>query len=127
MIQPITDWIFVVEDLRDGAVSTHHISRLKLFAASDLMVTQDLLDHIAYVEGGHIVEELRDCKFNKPLKVWTILVKWMGLGEIENTWEPLPNLLEDVPHLVRAFVRDHMGKSKNALDMARQCPLSNAA
>ena len=91
------------------------------------MVTQDLLDHIAYVEGGHIVEELRDCKFNKTLKVWTILVKWMGLGQIENTWEPLPNFLEDVPHLVRAFVRDHMGKSKNVLDMARQSSLSNAA
>ena len=56
------------------------------------------------MEGGHIVEELRDCKFDKSLKVWTILVKWMGLNEVENTWEPLSNLLEDVPLLVRAFV-----------------------
>ena len=91
------------------------------------MVTQDLLDYIAYVGGGHIVEELRYCKFNKSLKVWTILVKWMGLGEVENTWEPLPNLLEDVPILVRNYVRDHIGTSKNVQDMARQCSLSNDA
>ncbi len=66
------------EDLRDGKQSTHHVSRMKLFAAKDLLVTQDLLDHVAYVEGGHIVEELRDCRFDKAQKHWTILVKWMG-------------------------------------------------
>ena len=49
----------------------------------------------------------------------------MRLGEIENTREYFPNLLEDVPRLGRTFVRNHMGKYKNVLDMARQCSLSN--
>jgi hypothetical protein len=52
------------------------------------LVTQDLLDHIAYVEGGHIVEELRDCRFDKAQKLWTVLAKWIGLGEAETTWNP---------------------------------------
>jgi hypothetical protein len=68
VVQAATDWVFVVEDLRDGKESTHHVSRLKQFAAKDLLVTQDLLDHVAYVEGGHIVEELRNCRFDKAQK-----------------------------------------------------------
>ena len=76
VVQAITDWIFVVEDLRDSKQSTHHVSRLKLFAAKDLLVTQDLLDHVAYVEGGHIVEELRDCRFDKTHKQPSWLNGW---------------------------------------------------
>jgi hypothetical protein len=30
VVQAITDWIFVVEDLRDGKQSPHHASRMKL-------------------------------------------------------------------------------------------------
>ncbi len=65
VVRAITDWIFVVEDLRDGKHSTHHVSRVKLFAAKVLLVAQDPLDHVAFVEGGHIVEELCDCHFDK--------------------------------------------------------------
>jgi hypothetical protein len=115
----------VVEALRDSKQSTHHVSRLKLFAAKDLLVTQDLLDHLAYVEGGHIVEELRDCRFDKAHKQWTILVKWMGLSEVETTWEPVATLLEDVPVLVRIFVLAR-GTEANVREMARKCSLSNA-
>jgi hypothetical protein len=64
------------------------------------LVTRDLLDHVAYVQGGHIVEELRDCRFNKAQKHWTILVKWMGSSEADTMWEPVTNLVEDVPVLV---------------------------
>jgi hypothetical protein len=89
-------------------------------------VTQDLLDHVAYVEGGHIVEELRDCRFDKTQKHWTILVKWMGLSEAETTWEPVTNLVEDVPVLVHNFVIAR-GNEANMREMARQCSLSNDA
>jgi hypothetical protein len=75
VVQTITDWIFVVEDLRDGKQPTHHVSRMKRFADKDLLVTQDLLDHVVYVEGGHIVKELRDCRFDKAQKIWTVLAK----------------------------------------------------
>jgi hypothetical protein len=126
VIQAITDWIFMVEDLRDSKQSIHHVSRLKLFAAKDLLVTQDLLDHVAYVEGGHIVEELRDCRFDKGTKQWTILVKWMGLSEAGTTWEPVANLVADVPVLVRNFVRARETEA-NVREMARQCSLSNDA
>jgi hypothetical protein len=124
--QAITDWIFVVEDLLEGKQSTHHVSRLKLFATKNLLATQDFLDHVAYFEGGYIVEELHDCRFDKAQKHWIILVKRMGLSEAETTWEPVTNLVEDVPVLERTFVLAR-GKEANEREMARQGSLSNAA
>ena len=75
IVEVLSDWVFIVEDLRDGSRSTHHASRLKHYAAVAAGVTQDLLDHVAYVEGGHLVEELRDCRFNRATKQWDIQVK----------------------------------------------------
>ena len=59
---------------------------------------------MVYVEGGYIVEELRDLKFDSKTKAWLIQVKWAGLKEVEKTWEPAITLLEDVPVMVRAFL-----------------------
>ncbi|RLO04536.1 hypothetical protein DYB28_013217, partial [Aphanomyces astaci] len=36
----VRDWVYRVEDLRNGAITTHHASHLKFFAARDLLVTQ---------------------------------------------------------------------------------------
>ncbi|KAH9106104.1 hypothetical protein LEN26_001487 [Aphanomyces euteiches] len=117
IIKSYSDWLFDVEDLRDGTKSQHHASRLKHYAVKEAGVTQNLLDHVAYVEGGHIVEELRECKFDKALKRWVILVKWRGLEEIENTWEPVDNLLEDVSSAVKAFMAHTKAKSANTRAM----------
>ncbi|CAK4729559.1 unnamed protein product [Aphanomyces euteiches] len=118
----VSDYVLVgkvsaMEDLRDGTKSQHHASQLKHYAVKEAGVTQNLLDHIAYVEGGHIVEELRECKFDKALKRWVILVKWRGLEEIENTWEPVDNLLEVVSSAVKAFMAHTKAKSANTRAM----------
>ena len=103
--EALSDWVFRVEDLRSGDMSVHHASRLKLFGAADMNVTQSLLDHVAYVEGGHLVEALQACRFDKSAKEWVLKVKWMGLDDLESTWEPAVGLYEDVPTIVRAAIR----------------------
>ncbi|KAH9110642.1 hypothetical protein LEN26_013681, partial [Aphanomyces euteiches] len=119
IVEALSDWVFVVEDLRDKQQTTHHASRLKIFAPSSLNVTQDLLDHIAYVEGGHIVETLLDCKFDRDSKRWTVLVKWLGLDIIENSWEPLDVMIEDVPKLVHRFIETNSVSNGNVRKMAQ--------
>jgi hypothetical protein len=126
IIQTLSDWLFVVEDLRDGSKSQHHASRLKKYAAGAANITQDLLDHVAYVEGGYLVEELRDTKFDRLDKIWKIQVKWFGLSELENSWEPVTNLLEDVPALVHSYVRTHGPTSGNVKLMANAYSLSSS-
>jgi hypothetical protein len=55
VVLAFTDSILIVEDLRNDKPSTHEVRRLKLFTAKDLVATQDLLSHVAYVEGGRIL------------------------------------------------------------------------
>lgn len=123
ILEALSDWVFLVEDLRDSSRTVHHASRLKFFAAVDFNMTQDLLDHIAYVEGGYLVEALIDCKFDRTSKQWLIQVKWMGLDTIENSWEPLDILLEDVPKLVHAFVEKNSVSNSNVSKMKADIPL----
>jgi len=117
----VSDWVFIVEDLRDGALSTHHASRLKFFAAKDLLVTQELKDHIAYVEGGHLLEEMLGCRYDRATKQWQIKIKWLGLDLVEASWEPAVDIATDVPKAMAAYLRAHartnvsVGKLRDAL------------
>ena len=121
IVEAVSDWVFVTEDLRCVTRTTQHASRLKMFAASDLMVTQNLIDHISYVEGGYLVEALVDCKFDRATKQWFVLVKWVGIDELENSWEPLIVMLEDVPKLVHKFLKDNSVSNSHARQMAKAC------
>ncbi|KAE8911611.1 hypothetical protein PF002_g5555 [Phytophthora fragariae] len=80
---------------------------LNFYADSDLGVTEDLLAHVAHNSEGHVVEELREARYDKTAKTHQLLVKWRGLGELETSWEPVHNLLEDVPSLVKKFAAKH--------------------
>ncbi|ETV63741.1 hypothetical protein H257_19327, partial [Aphanomyces astaci] len=101
----VRDWVYRVEDLRNGAITTHHASRLKFFAARDLLVTQALTDHVAYVEGGHLVECFLDCRFDRPTHSWMLRVKWLGIDILEASWEPAADMATDVPVIVAAYLR----------------------
>ncbi|ETV70715.1 hypothetical protein H257_13812 [Aphanomyces astaci] len=106
IVTMVRDWVYRVEGLRNGAVATHHASRLKFFAARDMLVTQALTDHIAYVEGGHLVECFLDCRFDRPTHSWMLRVKWLGIDILEASWEPAADMAtEDVPVIVVVYLR----------------------
>ncbi|ETW05586.1 hypothetical protein H310_03330 [Aphanomyces invadans] len=86
---------------------------MKHYAAKDATIKQDLLDHIAYVNGGLEVEALVDYEFDRNLKQWMLLVKWRGLDEVEKTCESVTSLLKDVPYAVRSYVAKCVAGSKN--------------
>ena len=101
----VSDLVFVVEDLRDGTISTHHASRFKFFATKDLIVTQDLKDRIAYVEGGHLFEDMLGCRYDRATKQWQVQVKWFGLDLAEASWEPAFDIATDIPKAMATYLR----------------------
>ncbi|GMF60896.1 unnamed protein product [Phytophthora fragariaefolia] len=107
VVDTSSNWVFTIENLLTGESREEHASRLKFYADSDLGVTEDLLAHVAHNSEGHVVEELREARYDKTAKTHQLLVKWRGLGELENSWEPVQNLLEDVPSLVKEFAAKH--------------------
>ncbi|OWZ01299.1 hypothetical protein PHMEG_00027342, partial [Phytophthora megakarya] len=50
------------------------------------------------------VNGFRDHRFNEESRRWELLVSWVGLQAIEDSWEPLSTLLQDVPVKVRDYV-----------------------
>lgn len=104
----ISDWIFEVEDLVEPYVtSTHHVSRLRFYAESAREVTEDLLQHALNAQGGHCVEEFRGIRHNSTANQWQVEVKWLGLDELENTWESYASLQTDVPVLLARYCEAH--------------------
>ncbi|KAG3061055.1 hypothetical protein PI124_g22526 [Phytophthora idaei] len=50
------------------------------------------------------VEDIRNHRFNNALDRWERQVSWMGLQAIEDSWEPLDVLAQDVPVKVRDYI-----------------------
>ncbi|ETK78126.1 hypothetical protein L915_15791 [Phytophthora nicotianae] len=92
-----------LENLLTGETKEAHATRLKFYADSSLGIAEDLLAHVAHNNEGHVVEKLLEARYDATSAMNQLLVKWRGLCELENTWEPVQNLLEDVPALVKRF------------------------
>ncbi|POM77825.1 LOW QUALITY PROTEIN: Chromodomain containing hypothetical protein [Phytophthora palmivora] len=77
-----------------------HPSRLKLYADSSLEITEELLDHIACQGTLLAVETIVDHRINSDMKAYEVKIKWSGLETIEDSWEPMKTMKEDIPQLL---------------------------
>lgn len=100
----LSDYVFDVEDLRNGKVGPVHAQRLRFYHDASLNVTAELIEHVAHNEQGYEVQALKKIRFDLELKQFMLLVSWLGFEEHDNTWEPLQVLYEDVPEKVKSFL-----------------------
>jgi hypothetical protein len=91
-----------VEDLVTGDVSEVHCQHLKAYADADLVVSKQLVSFAAHSCSGYVVRAILDHRL-RP--VAELLVSWEGYGADEDCWQPLANMLEDVPSAVRLYAR----------------------
>ena len=97
VIKATSPWVFEIQNLITGVVKEAHASRLKFYADQDLNVDHELLAHVAHNDQGHVVESFGDCRWNPQTKAYEVQVKWRGLDDVEKSWEPATNLMEDLP------------------------------
>eukprot|EP00644_Phytophthora_capsici_P014223 jgi/Phyca11/98769/e_gw1.3.1221.1 len=83
-----------------------HPSRLKFYADDSLDITEELLDHIASQGTLLAVEAIVEHRFNADMNAYEVKVKWLGLEPIEDSWEPLKTISEDVPQLLLAYAKE---------------------
>ncbi|KAE8884741.1 hypothetical protein PF007_g24758 [Phytophthora fragariae] len=98
-----TEYYFTVEHLVTGKSTNVHPSRLKHYTDSSLNVSAELIDHVASQGTLLAVEALVDHRYNTSMKMFEIKVKWQGLEEVEDSWEPLKSIVEDVPKLMKEY------------------------
>ncbi|OQR97894.1 hypothetical protein THRCLA_06835 [Thraustotheca clavata] len=111
VVRAVSDYLMEVEQLVEPYdVSLHHASRLKMYAEGGLEVTDDLVQHIAYGDEGFYVEDLVDLRCNDDGK-YELLVKWMGLDRAEASWEPTIQLYEDIPVILRRWIKSRQSEA----------------
>ncbi|KAF4139329.1 hypothetical protein GN958_ATG11476 [Phytophthora infestans] len=108
IVRAVTASIFEVEGLNPPQrITTHHVSRIRLYAEADREVTEDLLQYALHSQGGHCVEAFRGLRLNSSTRQWAVEVKWLGLDELENTWDSYSSLSADVPVLLERYCEAH--------------------
>eukprot|EP00644_Phytophthora_capsici_P010649 jgi/Phyca11/104084/e_gw1.9.846.1 len=97
-------YTFEIEHLVTGRKYEVHPSRLKFYADAELNTTTELLELVSSQGMLLGVDRFIDHRFNQAFNRWELLVSWLGLQAVENSWEPLDILLQDVTTKVREYV-----------------------
>jgi hypothetical protein len=102
VVRVVSDHLMEVQQLVPPAETTlHHTSRLRLYCEGGREVDEDLKAQIAFGDEGFYVEELQDMRLHNG--AWEVKIKWLGLDDLESSWEPATSIYEDVPVLFRRW------------------------
>ncbi|KAH9086321.1 hypothetical protein LEN26_020213, partial [Aphanomyces euteiches] len=102
----VTDYVMETQQLVPPyGVSLHHACRMKMYAEAGREGTEDLLEHIAFGDGGFHVERLDGVRVQDGR--YEVLVKWLGLEDEESSWEPAQNILDDIPVVFVKWCESH--------------------
>ncbi|KAG2956973.1 hypothetical protein PC119_g27487 [Phytophthora cactorum] len=100
-------WSRIDQRLSDNKLLEQWVGPFKFYTDSELNQTAELLKLVSRQGMVLGVEDIRNHRFNNALDRWERQVSWMGLQAIEDSWEPLDVLAQDVP----VKVRDHINAS----------------
>lgn len=105
IVRTLSDYTFEVQDLvAPFEVTVRHTSRLQLYRDAVRGSEEELIEQAIHDEGGHLVQALRTCRLSPDTQRWKIQVQWVGLDEIEASWEPAETVQEDVQVFYQAYV-----------------------
>jgi RNase H-like domain found in reverse transcriptase/Reverse transcriptase (RNA-dependent DNA polymerase)/Integrase core domain/Integrase zinc binding domain/Chromo (CHRromatin Organisation MOdifier) domain len=98
--------VCLVEDLLTKSQATVHVSHMRLYRDALQGTGVNMLKLAEFGDRQqYAVEKLLSIRTG-PGDVLQIRVRWRGYTSRSDTWEPLDTLLDDVPELVREFLRD---------------------
>eukprot|EP00171_Calliarthron_tuberculosum_P003434 IDg3434t1 len=120
----LSEHTYEVQNILNEGLSIVHANRLKFYADSKLNITEELKDTIDHNHTTYnTVTKLLDLRFNHATKLWEVQAKWRGFAYDEPTWEPLVNMHEDIPDMLKKFLdkypdEDKVSKARRDLAVA---------
>jgi hypothetical protein len=101
------NFLYEVTHLTSDEVSIQHVTRLKFFSNKDLDIPVSLLDEVSSEmspQFEYVVSKICDHGYSTDDDCYKLLIQWEGFSSLENTWESIDVLLEDIPQKVREYV-----------------------
>ena len=99
---------YVVRLLGEDKEANVHWRRMRRLAGPGIAITKELVESAQHDKQKFLVESFEDWAVNTDGEV-DLLVKWRGHDDDNNTWEPLEQLVVDVPVLVATYVKENKG------------------
>lgn len=96
-----------VEHLITKEKSEYHVIRIKFYADKELGMEQEILDELTWeaaFDHSFEVERIISYRYDPELQMYTVLVKWKGFSELQNSYEPLRYINESAPSIVNEFI-----------------------
>ena len=87
-------YVYQAQHLVTNAFIEAHITRIKFYADAEVDLTiPQVLDHISNEEfDGYLIETILDNRVHR--NEMELFIRWKGLHELENTWEPLREIYD---------------------------------
>ena len=99
-----SEWDFEIEHLVTGKRRQAHACRLDFYSDKSLHVDTKLKDQIVHDESRVTYRVESILKHARQADGWKLLVQWQGFDAEDATWEPIQQMLEDVPVIVERYV-----------------------
>ena len=112
--------VYRVKDIATGSLREVYIAQMQPYADASLNVTAELKEVFNNLksQGEFDMEMIDAVDLAADNEEYVIKVKWVGLDEVETTWEPLSTIHTDAPKYVQLRklrltkeVRDDLKKS----------------
>ena len=101
----LNEFLFRIEELGTGRITTSNGRRIKLFRNAGFQITEEVLDHLDHQKGELLVIESFENVRERNGQI-EFEVKWRGFDKGENDWLSLEVLREDVPDMISEHIKD---------------------
>jgi hypothetical protein len=101
IVEVINDNVFKVETLDGKKSEIVHAQRIRFYCESALLSEDFQTQEIDESEKFEI-SELLDIK--TTTSGYSVLVRWLGFESVDDTWEPIHTLYEDIPLILHDFL-----------------------
>jgi hypothetical protein len=101
IMETINDNVFRVETLDGSKSEVVHAQRIQ-FYCERLLLSEDFHTYEIDASEKYDISELIDIK--TTTSGYEVLVRWLGFDPVDDTWEPIQSLYEDIPLILHDFL-----------------------
>ncbi len=101
-----SDYVYIIRNIVNDKRWDAHVTRMSFYSTQQMEVGLDLRDLISRQGLRYDIEEILEMQYDDSGKEYKVLVRWLGFSEAESCWEPLFDLMNQVPRVVLDFLED---------------------